>query len=226
MENRPLNSPEKYIDNTLLNPDITETELKAFVSQSLQYDFAGICIPPAYVPFVRELIHEPSDIQLVTVIGFPLGYQRSSVKIREVKQAIEEGADELDMVMNISAFKSGNYQSVEVEIAEIAALCHQQGKILKVIIEVALLEDHEIEKACRVVVAANADFIKTSTGFASKKKALTPEFISTLRAFIPEHIKLKASGGIKDATHAMELIPAGADRIGTSSGLQMVGFGK
>lgn len=213
---------EAFIDNTLLKPEATEGDIREFVQSSLQYSFAGLCIPPYYISLVRDLLGGSKRTQLVTVIGFPLGYQLISAKIQEAQLAIENGADELDMVMNIAAFKSGHYDVVKEEMQQFSDLCRTKHKVSKVIIESALLNNHELEKACHIAADANVDFVKTSTGFSSTKLDLDRAYIAKLRSLLPDHIKIKASGGIKDARHAWELINAGASRIGTSSGIQMM----
>jgi deoxyribose-phosphate aldolase len=217
-----LNPLNTYIDNTLLKPQSTLTDVESFVKDSLHYDFAGLCIPPSCVDLVSEMIEGRQETKLVTVIGFPLGYQKSNIKFAEANQAIQDGADELDMVLNISAFKSAKFEKVKSEISEIASLCHEHDRLLKLIIEVALLSVDETKHACQLGAEANVDFIKTSTGFAAKKKELTPAFIRSLRSYIPGSIQIKASGGVRDAAHATALIQAGADRIGTSSGISLM----
>lgn len=213
---------ESSIDNTLLKPESTEDDIREFVQSSLQYSFAGLCIPPYYLPLVRNLLGGSKRTQLVTVIGFPLGYQLMSAKIQEGQLAIDNGADELDMVMNIAAFKSGRYDVVKEEMQQFSDLCRTEHKVSKVIIESALLNFNELERVCQLAAGANVDFVKTSTGFSSTKLDLDRAYIAKLRSLLPDHIKIKASGGIKDAGHAWELINAGADRIGTSSGIQMM----
>ncbi|ADR21405.1 2-deoxyribose-5-phosphate aldolase [Marivirga tractuosa] len=205
---------QKYIEHTNLQPTITSNNIELLLKEAKENKIFGICVPPFWVKKAKRDIGE-SDIQLITVIGFPLGYQMSQSKEAEAIQAIKDGADELDMVLNISAVKS-EMMWPKIEIAKMGKLAHESGKILKVIIETAYLTDSEIENACKICADAGADFVKTSTGFAPSGAKV--EHIKLMRSVLPDHVGIKASGGIKNHAQAVELIAAGADRIGTSSG--------
>jgi len=187
--------------------------------EAIEHQFAAVCIPPCYVKLAAGLLYE-QKVKVATVIGFPFGYQTAEVKFFETHKALGTGASEIDMVMNLAAFKSKQYAAVENEIGELATLCHFKNAQLKVIIETALLSEKEIIKACQMCTEAEADFVKTSTGFASRGASVAD--ILLLRANLPENIQIKASGGIRDFAFAQELIAAGADRIGTSAGLQLI----
>ena len=205
---------QKYIEHTNLKTTITSVDIELLLKEAQENNLFGICVPPFWVKKAKRDIGK-SDIQLITVIGFPLGYQMSQAKEAEAIQAIKDGADELDMVLNISAFKS-EMMWPKIEIAKLGKLAHEYGKILKVIIETAYLSDQEIETACKICADAGADFVKTSTGFAPEGAKV--EHIKLMRSVLPDHVGIKASGGIKTFNQAVQLIEAGADRIGTSSG--------
>ncbi|WP_317624055.1 deoxyribose-phosphate aldolase [Reichenbachiella carrageenanivorans] len=213
-----IEHPNTYIEHTLLKIDLTDREVDQLISEAKRYQFIGVCIPPFWVKKVsREL--ENSTIQLVTVIGFPLGYQQTASKLHEIEMAIADGADELDLVMNVSAFKSGMNWS-KIEMAKAAQLAHQQQKILKIIVETALLTKEEIAQVSKIVSDAGADYIKTSTGFASRGASI--DDIEIMKANVAPHVGIKASGGIKSREQLEALVNAGADRIGTSAGVQIM----
>lgn len=208
----------QYIEQTVLKPILVDKDIDRVVSEAKEYKFNGICIPPFWVKkAARDL--KDSGINVVTVIGFPLGYQMTEVKIEEMKIAIENGANELDLVMNISAFKSG-MSWPKIEIAKCASLAHRHNCLLKVIIETALLNEEEIVKACLLGQNAGADFLKTSTGFASAGAKV--EHIKLMRETLSPEVGIKASGGIKTLEEAVRFINAGAARIGTSSGVEIM----
>lgn len=205
----------RYIEHTNLKPTITDKDVDVLVAEAIKYQFVGVCIPPFWVKrAARELADH--DIQLVTVIGFPLGYQMTESKLVEIEKAIDDGANELDIVMNISAFKSG-MPWVKIELAKCANLIHQNGCMMKVILETAYLSDEEIITATRLCSEAGADFVKTSTGFASTGAKVAQ--IELMRKCAPSNVGIKASGGIKDLLTLKAMVSAGADRIGTSSGI-------
>jgi deoxyribose-phosphate aldolase len=210
-----------YIEQTNLKPTFTDADVYQLVEDAAEYKFHGICLPPFWVKKAKREI-SGRDIKLVTVIGFPLGYNMTETKLEEAKVALNDGADELDMVMNISAFKSG-MSWVKIEMAKLANLSHQKEALLKVIIETAYLSDEEIVKACLLCRDAGVDFVKTSTGFASDGAKM--EHIKLMRENLPDSVGIKASGGIKDYKFAVELIKSGANRIGTSSGVAIVKAG-
>lgn len=206
------------IEQTNLKPGLTDQDIYDLVNAAVEYNFYGICVPPFWVKKAsREL--SKTAVKLITVAGFPLGYNMTETKLEEMELAIRDGAHEIDMVMNISAFKA-NMPWVKIEIAKCASLTHASGCILKVIIETAYLSKPEIEKACKICADAGADFVKTSTGFASEGATL--ENIELMRSVLPDSVGIKASGGIKNYAQAKALINAGAERIGTSSGVLIV----
>ena len=204
----------KTLEYTILKPDTTQKEIEEVVETALEYKIFGVCVPPYWVKLARRMAL-PEELKIVTVIGFPLGYQKSNVKFLEAQEALADGADELDLVINNSALKSGMAIWAKPEIAKMAELCHQKEKMLKVIIETSLLSNAEIEEYSLLCKDAGADFVKTSTGFG--KAGATVENISLIRKTIGPELGIKASGGIKTREFAIELIHAGATRIGTSS---------
>ncbi len=209
----------KYIEHTNLSPDLSLAAIDKLVAEAKQYGFLGICVPPFWVERARRQIGKERII-LVTVAGFPLGYNMTETKLDEIQRAIDNGADEIDVVWNITSFKTG-LPWTKIEIAKCSALAHNFQRLLKVIIETAYLSDREIEEACRICSDAGADFVKTSTGFAhSGAKA---ENIALMKKFLPSHVGIKASGGIKTRAQMLALLEAGASRIGTSSGLHIIG---
>lgn len=211
-------SVNRFIEHTALSPTVLGKDIDKLVAEAKEYNFLGVCVPPFWVKRAAREIGE-SDLQLVTVIGFPLGYQMTQTKIEETKQAIADGANELDVVMNISAFKEG-MPWVKVELAKLAKLIHEHDCMMKVIIETAYLSDEEIANASRLAVAAGTDFVKTSTGFAGGGAKV--EHVKIMREVSPSNVGVKASGGIKNAADALAMLDAGADRLGTSSGVAIV----
>lgn len=212
----------QYIDHTLLKPTATEMDFRKLCEEIYQNSFYSACIPPYYVAFVKELL-EYSDAKVCTVIGFPLGFHSTEAKRAEAHKALSDGADELDMVMNINAFKSMAYETVKQEIKTLADLAHSQNALLKVIIETAYLDNFDIRIACEICEEAGADFVKTSTGFATKGADL--EQVKLMREVLPSNIQIKASGGIQTYEQAITFIEAGATRLGTSSGVAIVSGG-
>ena len=210
--------PNRIIEHTNLRPTLMDKEIDQLVREAAEQEFLGVCVPPFWVKrAAREIAAK--NILLVTVIGFPLGYQMSESKIIEIETAIKDGADELDVVMNISAFKTG-MPWTKIELAKCSKIIHEAGKIMKVIIETAYHSDQEIIKACGLANNAGADFLKTSTGFA--KEGAKPEHIKLMRSVLPANVGIKASGGISTWLRTKEIIESGADRIGTSSGIKIM----
>jgi deoxyribose-phosphate aldolase len=207
-----------FIEHTNLSPTMTIGDVDKLVEQAKEHLLFGICVPPFWVKRARREIGS-MPIALVTVIGFPLGYQMTETKLEEMKRAIADGADELDLVWNISAFKTG-LPWTKIELAKCAKLTHDSQKLLKVIIETAYLTEAEIMAACKMCADAGADFVKTSTGFA--RAGASVEHVRLMRNHLPKYVGIKASGGIKTREQALALIEAGATRIGTSSALQMI----
>jgi len=203
----------QHLESTLLKPTVTEREIDFLIAEAIDTQFIGVCVPPFWVKKVKRELTE-QDIQVVTVIGFPFGYEATETKVEEAKTAIQNGADELDVVWSQTAFHSG-MSWPKIELAQLAKVCHESERILKVIIETAYLSPAQIREACLICQDAGADFVKTSTGYAPYGARV--EDISLMREVLPSTIGIKASGGIKTLEQALALIQAGADRLGTSS---------
>ena len=206
-----------YIDLTLLKPQIATKDIEVFIREAQKYPFASVCIPPYHVRKAAEIL-KGSHTKVGTVIGFPLGYQTTSVKLYEAREAVESGAEEIDMVMNISAFKSGEMTMVQDEISEIVSALPKI--VVKVIIETCYLTNEEIIKACEMTIKSKADFVKTSTGFGPD--GATIEDVKLLVKTAKGRINVKASGGIKTFDDTLKMIDAGAMRIGTSAGMAII----
>lgn len=200
----------KYVDHTLLLQGATWSDIKAICDDGLKYGTASVCIPPSYVKEAAEYLGD--RLAVCTVIGFPNGYNTTKVKCAETADAIENGAEEIDMVINIGDLKGGRYDRILEEIKAIKAVCGD--KILKVIIETCLLTDEEKIRMCKIVTEAGADFIKTSTGFSTA--GATPADIKLFAENVGEGVKIKAAGGIKSFEDAENFIALGATRLGTS----------
>jgi deoxyribose-phosphate aldolase len=206
------------IEHTNLSPALTIAAIDELVEEARQYGFFGVCVPPFWVKRAQREIGK-AGIALVTVAGFPLGYSMTETKLDEIKRALDNGADEVDVVWNVSAFKSG-IPWTKIEVAKCSRLAHDYQKILKVIIETAYLSNEEIADGSKLCADAGADFVKTSTGFAPE--GATPEIVRLMRNSLPPGVGIKASGGIKIYDQVVQLIEAGADRIGTSSGVKIM----
>lgn len=209
----------EHIDHTLLKAEATSTQIEKLCAEAREHKFASVCVNSYFVKKCVSLL-EGSGVKVCTVVGFPLGASTMETKRFEAMKAAAEGAKEIDMVMNISAVKSGDWQYVENDIASLAQVCHQQGTILKVILETCLLNDEEKRKACEIAKRAGADFVKTSTGFSTA--GATVEDVKLMRSIVGDKIGVKASGGIRDAATAMKMIGAGATRLGTSASVEIV----
>jgi len=208
----------RFIEQTALKPTLIDKDIDNLVEEAIEYEFLGICVPTFWVKKAKREIRN-HGIQLVTVVGFPLGYQMTENKLDEIKVAVENGANELDIVINISAFKSG-MPWVKTELAKCAQLIHDNDCLMKVIIETAYLSDEEIVKASIMCQDAGTDFVKTSTGFAPA--GAKPEHIKLIRETINSNVGVKASGGIRDYATAISMIESGADRLGVSAGVQIM----
>ena len=198
------------VDHTLLRVDATWGEIKSLIDDAVKYGCASVCIPPSYVKAARE--YADGKIKICTVIGFPNGYSSTASKCFEADDAVKNGADEIDMVINVTMVKNGLFDEVFSEIRAVKTAC--AGKLLKVIIETCLLTEEEKIRLCRVVSESGADYIKTSTGFAGG--GATPEDVALMAANITGGLKIKAAGGIKTIADAEEFIRLGAERLGTS----------
>lgn len=208
----------RMIDQSLLKPDATRQQIELLCVQGREFNFISIVVNPVWVRHCKDILGG-TNIKVCTVSGFPLGASRPEIKAREAEVAIRDGADEIDMVMNVGAFKTGDYMLVEKEIKDVRSVVGKD-RVLKVIIEAGVLTNPEKEKAAQVVKACGADFVKTSTGFGYG--GATPEDVRLLREVVGDDFGVKASGGIKDYQTALSLIQAGANRIGTSSGVKIV----
>lgn len=210
----------KHIEHTLLKQDAKLEDFIKLFNEAKEHQFLGVCINPAYVKLAKEHLKN-SDVKVVTVIGFPLGANRSDVKAFETSKAVEDGADEIDMVINVTAMKNKDYNFVVNDIKAVKAAC--QDKPLKVILETDLLEKDEIKKACELCIEAKADFVKTSTGFVKGGVGAKAEDVKLMYETVsPYGLKVKASGGIRDKEAALKMLEAGAERLGTSSGVKIV----
>lgn len=204
----------QYIDHTILKPTTSLEEIKKLCAEALEFYFAAVCIPPYYVKEASACLKN-SGIKIATVIGFPFGYNHHSSKVMDAQQSLEHGADEIDMVMNIIAFKNGDVGYIREEVDSMLAVTKAKHAILKIIIETGVLSNEEIIKCCSIYKNYPVDFLKTSTGYA--EKGATVEAVALMRQHLPRHIQIKASGGIKTFAFANELIKAGATRLGCSA---------
>ncbi len=207
----------QYIDHTLLKPTATPKDIVDLCYEAIKHDFYAVCVNGCYVSLVQSIVKD-SQVKLASVMGFPLGASTTESKIYEAVNAVDYGASEIDMVINIGLLKAGEYSRVENELLEIKEALGET--ILKVILETCYLTDEEIIKASKLAMNAGADFIKTSTGFGNG--GATPEAVQLMKETVGNHVKIKASGGIKDRKTALEYIELGVSRIGTSSGIAIV----
>jgi deoxyribose-phosphate aldolase len=215
---------EKYavaalIDHTLLKPDSTPGDIEQLCDEALVHCFASVCVNPCWVPLTARRL-EKSPVRVCTVVAFPLGANATVTKLHEASVARQQGAEEVDMVMNIGALRAGDYHLVHKDIADVADVVHEGGGILKLIIESCLLKDEEKTRACRLAMDAGVDFVKTSTGFS--KGGATVEDVRLMRNTVGERVGVKASGGIRTLSFLRELVAAGASRIGASAGVQIL----
>ncbi|CAN5229091.1 deoxyribose-phosphate aldolase [soil metagenome] len=209
----------RYIDHTILKPTTLIADIEKLCSEAKEYDFAAVCVPPPFVKRSKALLQD-SQTKTATVIGFPFGYSAIEAKIAEILLAVADGADELDMVINIIALKNNDWLYLANEINHVMKLVQHHQKVIKIIIESGILTDEEIIKCCDLYGAAGVDYLKTSTGYAEKGAAT--ETILLMRKHLPEHVKIKASGGIRTYGFAKELVDAGADRLGCSAGVSIM----
>lgn len=208
----------KAIEHTILKPDCTIDDIRRLCEEALQYNFYGVCVPPYFVKDAARLLNEQAKV--VTVVGFPMGYSNVPAKVEEIKRALDEEADEIDAVVNICAIKSNNWNYIKNELDSVARAVSMRGKVLKLIIETGLLTKAEMKQVIKIAEDNDIQFIKTSTGFNGD--GATVEIVKFLRENLNPKVKIKASGGIKSFEMAEKLIHAGADRIGTSNGVQIV----
>ncbi|OWY22170.1 deoxyribose-phosphate aldolase [Sphingobacteriales bacterium UPWRP_1] len=208
------------IDHTLLKPDATAPHIEQVCNEAVFYHFAAVCVPPVFVKQAAAAL-AGTGVQVATVIGFPLGYNHTGIKLAEIELAAAAGATEMDMVINLSALKNARFNYLENEIAAASQITHQaKGALLKVIIETALLTPPEIEQVCHICAAAGADFVKTSTGFNGA--GATVAAVELMRKTLPPQVKIKASGGICTRQEALDMVKAGANRLGCSASVKIV----
>ena len=208
-----------YIDHTILKPTTLLTDVEKLCDEAIEYGFAAVCVPPLFVQYAKSRL-AASKVKVATVIGFPFGYSAIEAKLAETVLAIVDGADELDMVINIAALKNKDWQYLAKEINTILPVVRNKGKAIKIIIESGILTDEEIITCCDIYGGAGIDFLKTSTGYAEKGASV--HAVKLMRTHLADAVKIKASGGIKTASFAKELIEAGADRLGCSSSVAIV----
>lgn len=206
------------IEHTKLKPELTDKDIDQMVRDAIEYGFHGICVPPFWVKRAHREAGN-SGIKIITVAGFPLGYSLTETRLEEISRVIDLGADEVDIVWNLSAFRS-DMPWCKIDLARCAQAAHSRQRILKVILETSLLSDDDITEGCKICADSGADFVKTSTGFIGG--GAEEKHIKLMREILPASVGIKASGGIKKAAQAMALIRAGADRIGTSSAVEMM----
>lgn len=207
----------KYIEHTLLKSTATEREIINLCQEAIENDFHAVCVNPCYVALVKQLLHD-TNIKICTVIGYPLGAMTTEAKVFEAKKAIEDGVDEIDMVINLGFLKSKNHVLVFKDIRDVKLAIGRTP--LKVIIEISELNKNEVIRICEICMDAKADFVKTSTGYSKSGATLTA--VKIIKKTVRDHIKIKASGGIRDYDTAIKYIEAGADRIGTSAGVNIL----
>ena len=209
----------RIIDHTMLKADATPAEIEQLCDEALRHHFASVCINPSYVPLAAAKLAD-SDVAVCTVIGFPLGATTTTAKVCEAEQSLDDGAIELDMVLHIGALKAGQRDRVREDLEKVAEVCHEGGGLLKVIIETALLTDDEKVLACQLAQEAQADFVKTSTGFAAAGAKV--DDVRLMRDTVGPRMGVKAAGGIHSYDEAMALVKAGANRLGASAGIRIV----
>ncbi len=208
-----------FIDHTILKPATTVADIEQLCQEAAAYNFAAVCVPPPFVKRCKTILG-PTNVKVATVIGFPFGYSATESKLAETVLALVDGADEIDMVINLIALKMKDTQYLEKEVRFITEAVHQKNKLIKVIIESGILTDEEIITCCRIFAPIGIDFMKTSTGYA--EKGATIEAVQLMRQNLPLSIKIKASGGIRTYAFAKQLIDAGAERLGCSASVAIV----
>ncbi|TKK69921.1 deoxyribose-phosphate aldolase [Ilyomonas limi] len=209
----------QYIDHTILKPTTTSADIEKLCSEAIQYSFAAVCVPPPFIKKAKELT-AGTLVRVATVIGFPFGYSAVEAKLAEILLAIVDGADELDVVINLIALKNNDWEYLANEINHIMPIAKQQDKVVKIIIESGVLTTEEIAKCCELYDAAGIDYLKTSTGYAETGATLAA--VQQMRANLPPEVQIKASGGIRTYEFAKQLIEAGATRLGCSASVAIV----
>ncbi len=209
----------KYFDHTLLKPDASRSDILKLCGEAAKYDFASVCVNGCHVAAACAALKD-TDVKTAAVAGFPLGAMSTEAKAAEISDALENGASEIDAVINIGALKESRYEYIEDELATLAAICHEDDSLLKVILETCLLTDEEIVKGCQLAVKAGADFVKTSTGFSTG--GATPRHVALMKKTVGYDALVKASGGIRTLEDAKQMIEAGADRLGCSASVYII----
>jgi len=210
----------RTIDHTLLAPEATQADIDRIVAEAKENHFRSVMSNPYWVAYAHQQLAD-TDVNTDTVIGFPLGANTTAIKVAEVLQAVKDGVDEIDVVMNIGEFKSGHLATVPADLTAVINAAHDNHKLAKVIIETALLSDEEIMQASKLVADAGAEFVKTSTGFSTRGASIKD--VVLMKKAVGDRIKVKASGGVHSKDEAEAMIDAGASRLGTSSGLKVIG---
>ena len=211
----------KYFDHTMLKADATEDDIVSLLDDAIRYDFASVCVNGCYVSFARKYLDRAgSRIPVAAVTGFPLGAMSTASKLSETQLALDDGAGEIDMVMNVGMAKSGDWDYILDEITQASELCHDRNGILKIILETCYLSPDEIRKACHIATSAGADFVKTSTGFGNY--GAREEDLRLMKEAVSGKAQIKASGGIKSLEQALKFIVAGADRLGCSASVSIM----
>lgn len=205
---------KKTIDHTLLKPATSAVEVRQLCSEAKNYGFYAVCVPPYFVGLAKQEL-AASEVKIATAIGFPYGYATTMAKVEEIKRAVEEGVDELDVLINLGALRSGDWNNVRADIDRMVTAVRLRGRVIKVIIESSILSQEELEKVLKICSTFKPDFVKTSTGLQG---GATEEAIRQIRALLHPDVKIKASGGIRDFATAQRMLLAGANRLGTSSG--------
>jgi deoxyribose-phosphate aldolase len=209
-----------YLEHTLLKIDTSITDVRRICEEAVQYTMGGVCIPPLFVREAKRILGEESKTKVVTVIAFPMGYSALAAKTEEIKRALDEGADEIDGVINMAALKSGNWNHVENDIEGMALATNLKGKQFKLIIEIGLLTEEDLKRVVAFALNSRVKYLKTSTGMHGFP--VTTDQVKLLRKIADPALKIKASGGVKTKQQAIDLIKAGADRIGTSAAMEIL----
>jgi deoxyribose-phosphate aldolase len=209
----------QYIDHTILKPTTLVADIEQLCAEAITHQFAAVCVPPNFVKKAKALTQN-TGVNVATVVGFPFGYSAIESKLAEVLLAMVDGADELDIVVNISAIKNADWGFLANEINHLLPIIQQQNKVVKIIIESGVLTEDEIVKCCQLYGVAGVHYLKTSTGYA--EKGATVEAVQLFRQYLPPHVQIKASGGIRDYAFAQQLIAAGATRLGCSASVGIV----
>ena len=207
------------IDHTILKPDATRADVLKVCKEARQYNFASVCVNPYWVPLVRAEL-SGSPVKVCTVVGFPLGATSTEAKVAETAAALRSGAQEIDMVINVGALRSGDHEAVKLDIQQVVRISHEAGAVVKVILETALLDDNQKAVACTLAKLAGADFVKTSTGFS--KSGATAHDVALMRSVVGPQMGVKASGGIRTLDDLRQMTAAGATRIGASASVKIV----